>query len=135
MPVYHVTIGEKTYTVEISNPHERPVRAIVDGEPIEVEIAASPGATAHTPVETTPTGMIPTPQPAATAMTAAAAGDITSPLPGVVTTISVKIGDKVTPGQELCILEAMKMNNPIRATMNGTVTAIHVSVGQQVQYG
>jgi len=41
----------------------------------------------------------------------------------------------VTVGQELCVLEAMKMNNPIRSTANGTVTAIHISVGQQIQHG
>ena len=38
-------------------------------------------------------------------------------------------------GQELCVLEAMKMNNPIRATQAGLVKEILVSVGQQVQHG
>jgi biotin carboxyl carrier protein len=60
---------------------------------------------------------------------------VTAPLPGVVTVISVKVGDAVKPGQDLCILEAMKMNNPIRATFGGVVKTVYVTIGQQVQHG
>ena len=42
---------------------------------------------------------------------------------------------KVDKGTPLLILEAMKMNNPIRATAGGVVKAVYVTVGQQVQHG
>ncbi|MFP4343060.1 MAG: biotin/lipoyl-containing protein [Anaerolineales bacterium] len=137
MPVYHVTIGDQEYTVEIENPRERPVRAIVNGEPLEVHVEeGAVTATASTtealepPVSTVNTA-VRTP----TRMPAVGAGSVTAPLPGTVVSINVQEGDSIEPGQELCILEAMKMNNPIRATMSGTVKEVHIQVGQQVQHG
>lgn len=134
MPGYQVTIAGKTYHVEVPNPQERPVRAVVDGEAVEVWLDEDAG------VVSTPQPAISAPAPApipvvAPAPTAAAAGDVTAPLPGVIISIAVKVGDRVTVGQELCVLEAMKMNNPIRSTANGTVTAVHISVGQQIPHG
>ncbi len=129
MPVYRVTVAGKEYRVEVPNPREQPVRAVVDGEVVEVWMEES------APVA----GTAPAPAPPVVAATpvpiASQAGDVTAPLPGVVTVISVKVGDSVKPGQELCILEAMKMNNPIRATAGGVVKAVYVTVGQQVQHG
>ena len=61
--------------------------------------------------------------------------EIKAPLPGIIVSISVKEGDRVESGQELCVLEAMKMNNPIRSTLIGRVKTIHITVGQQVQHG
>ena len=134
MPGYQVTIAGKTYNVEVPNPQERPVRAIVDGEAVEVWLDEDAVAvSAPQPAISAPA---PAPVPVvAPAPTAAAAGDVTAPLPGVIISIAVKVGDRVTVGQELCVLEAMKMNNPIRSTANGKVTAVHISVGQQIQHG
>ena len=132
MPGYQVTIAGKTYNVEVPNPQERPVRAIVDGEAVEVWLDED-AVSAPQPAISAPA---PAPVPVvAPAPTAAAAGDVTAPLPGVIISIAVKVGDRVTVGQELCVLEAMKMNNPIRSTVSGKVTAVHISVGQQIQHG
>ncbi len=135
MPTYHVTIAGRMYTVEVPNPNERPVRAIVDGEVIEVAVAA-PSAAAQ-PVASAAPVSAPAPAPAPVrAPAGGGAGNVVkAPLPGTVVSISVKEGDRVSHGQELCILEAMKMNNPIRATQAGVVTAIHIRVGEQVQHG
>lgn len=62
-------------------------------------------------------------------------GIIKSPLPGVITGIKVKIGDKVTTGQEVAYLEAMKMENAIEAENDGTVTDIFISKGDSVLEG
>ncbi len=59
---------------------------------------------------------------------------VLAPIPGVIIAISVKPGDSVTRGQELCVLEAMKMKNAIRATRDGKIAEIHVSVGQTVNH-
>jgi len=139
MSVYYVTIRGKQYTVEITDPHARPVRAIVDGEVIEVNVAPTPIVAAPLPV------VIPAPSPVVPSAPVAppdetprqqtAAEEIKAPLPGTVVSIGVKVGDAVQRGQELCVLEAMKMNNPIRASRPGVITQLCVDVGQQVQHG
>ena len=62
-------------------------------------------------------------------------GTILSPLPGILTNINVKVGDKVSAGQTVAQLEAMTMENSIEAETNGTVTEIYVSKGDSVLEG
>ena len=57
---------------------------------------------------------------------------VKSPLPGVILDIKVNVGDTVKKGQTIIILEAMKMENNIVASVDGQVKAIHVTVGQSV---
>ena len=61
--------------------------------------------------------------------------DITAPLPGTMTEILVKPGDKVEEGQTVAILEAMKMENEIQAESGGTVKEIKVAKGDSVLEG
>ena len=65
----------------------------------------------------------------------ATSGTMRSPLPGTILSINVKVGDKVRKGQEVAVLESMKMENSIESEFNGTVTAIHVTEGKSVQEG
>jgi 3-methylcrotonyl-CoA carboxylase alpha subunit len=58
-----------------------------------------------------------------------------APMPGVVLKILVKVGDVVTKGMPLVILEAMKMEHAIVAPSEGTVTAINCREGEMVQPG
>ncbi|HJC93085.1 MAG TPA: biotin/lipoyl-binding protein [Candidatus Phocaeicola excrementigallinarum] len=60
---------------------------------------------------------------------------VRSPLPGVILEIKVKEGDAVKRGQTLMILEAMKMENDIKADRDGKVTAIKVSKGESILEG
>ena len=71
----------------------------------------------------------PAPQPAA------GANCVVAPLPGTVTEVLVKVGDKVSAGQNVLKLEAMKMENSITAESAGTVKAVRVQKGAQVQGG
>lgn len=142
MSVYYVTVHGKQYTVEIPDPHARPVRAIVDGEVVEVDVAPAPTSTPSpapvaAPVATSAPVSAPEVQPAPVRdePLSTAVEEIKAPLPGTVVSIGVSVGERVTHGQELCVLEAMKMNNPIRANQAGVVTQIFVTVGQQVQHG
>ena len=52
-------------------------------------------------------------------------------MPGTILRVSVSAGQAVKPGDTVCILEAMKMKNPIRATGAGTVAEIAVSGGTE----
>ncbi|MFH7564484.1 acetyl/propionyl/methylcrotonyl-CoA carboxylase subunit alpha [Oceanimonas smirnovii] len=64
-----------------------------------------------------------------------AGGSLTAPMPGLVAELKVAEGDRVAEGQTLLVLEAMKMEHPIRAPMAGTVAAIHFRAGEQVSEG
>ena len=57
---------------------------------------------------------------------------IISPMPGLVVSIDVEIGQEVQEGEAVCIVEAMKMQNIIRAEADGTVKAINVGAGDSV---
>ena len=69
----------------------------------------------------------------ATAPTAAAT--FTSPMPGTVIAVEVTEGQEVTAGTTLVLVEAMKMEHPVRAPVAGVVTALHVRTGQAVEAG
>jgi biotin carboxyl carrier protein len=58
--------------------------------------------------------------------------EVVSPMPGVVVAVLVKEGQEVHSGEGLLILEAMKMENEIRALRSGVVTAVPVTPGQRV---
>lgn len=62
-------------------------------------------------------------------------GIIKSPLPGTITGLKVNPGDKVSVGQEIATLEAMKMENAIEAEYSGTVTEVFISKGDSVLEG
>ena len=57
------------------------------------------------------------------------------PITGKITSVNVKAGDKVGEGDILCLLESMKMENPILAPVAGTVTKIELAAGQVVEVG
>lgn len=57
---------------------------------------------------------------------------IQSPMPGAVVSVNVAAGDTVVDGQELCILEAMKMQNVIKAEKNGVIKSVKVKAGDSV---
>ena len=57
------------------------------------------------------------------------------PIAGKIISVEVKPGDKVSEGDTICILESMKMENPILAPVNGTITEVGVAAEQVVQPG
>ncbi len=60
---------------------------------------------------------------------------VTSPLPGKVLSVTAKAGAQISEGDEICVIEAMKMENPIVATVSGKVTEVSVSDGQALKAG
>jgi biotin carboxyl carrier protein len=124
--IYQVKIGDRQYTVEIKDLSERPIVALVDGERLEIwpEGEASPQTAAK-------------PAPAAAASGPAedlAVKEFLAPMPGTIISVAVKAGQEVAYGQELCILEAMKMKNSLRAPRSGVISRVHVSVGEPVKF-
>lgn len=62
-------------------------------------------------------------------------GALTAPMPGVILEVNVKAGDQIERGQQVAILDAMKMHNVIGAARAGTVAEVFVVVGQNVDHG
>ncbi|NLX11070.1 MAG: acetyl-CoA carboxylase biotin carboxyl carrier protein subunit [Chloroflexi bacterium] len=131
-----VRIDSQLFEVEIDNLYTRPVVAVVDGQRFEVWPEVNP-----IPPHTEPAAAS-TPQPAQAAPARAAASapvgadssTVFAPLPGVIISVAVKPGDTVESGQELCVLEAMKMKNMIRAPRAGTIDTIQIEVNQHVKH-
>jgi biotin carboxyl carrier protein len=120
------------------------LRITVEGKAYDViveKIGSSEAAPVSTPVVRTaapaaaaparPVALAPAPAPAAPA----SAGDIRSPLAGIVQAIEVTAGSAVKEGDLVITLEAMKMYTPINASAGGTITAVHVKVGDAVEEG
>ena len=57
------------------------------------------------------------------------------PITGKILSVNVKAGDKISEGDTLCILESMKMENPILAPVDGTVSQVGVAADQVVKPG
>lgn len=107
----------------------------VNGNVYEVSVEENDGA-AIAPVAAAPKAAPKAAAPkAAPAAGKAGAVQITAPMPGKILGIKVKSGDAVKKGQAIIILEAMKMENEIVATEDGTVASINVAVGNSVEAG
>lgn len=61
------------------------------------------------------------------------AGELTAPMPGQIRAVNVSIGDPVSKGQTLMLLEAMKMEIRVQSHQDGRVKALHVEQGQTVE--
>jgi biotin carboxyl carrier protein len=74
-------------------------------------------------------------QPKGRARASAHEGALAAPMPATVRRILVAVGDRVTRGDPLVVLEAMKMELPVRATTSGTIRALLCREGELVQPG
>lgn len=118
------------------------LRITVDGTAYDVTVevvedtdsgmVALPSSPASPPP---PAPALAAPAPAAAPAAPAGAGDVTSPLAGTIVSIDVAVGDTVNAGDQVLVLEAMKMNNAVQATMSGTVKSIAVQAGATVVEG
>ena len=133
-----VKVANQTYAVEVGDIHDRPVVAVIEGEAFEVwpeEVVIShPSTHSHAvPLQAAPQSS-PTPQAAAPTTGIDHAKVVRAPIPGVIISVAVKAGDVVQHGQELCVLEAMKMKNVIRASRAGTIGGVQTAAQQHVKH-
>jgi biotin carboxyl carrier protein len=150
-----VKVNNRIFNVFIDNVHERPIRVDIDGQIFEVwpETNAAIPFTQHKVSPKDDIEVFKTENPAKfddklntsppLEVNSLSARDLApgqkmlsvrAPIPGVITAITTQVGSEVSVGQELCKLEAMKMNNSIRANHNGIISAIHVAIGQYVKH-
>ena len=128
-----VKIGDRWYSVEVGDVTSSPVQVLVDGEPVEVQLEqiARPDSQSRPNPQSDPAPVA----EAGVTRTPSAVKVFRSPMPGVILSVSVKEGDQVVTGDEVCVLEAMKMQQSLRADWTGIVRVVHVRPGQQVLDG
>jgi biotin carboxyl carrier protein len=138
MKHYRITLEGRTFDVEVlDDPRQRRVRVRVDGQVVTVEVEAVEASSREGDVTQSalPESVVPAAPLSSASKGAEAGGGVRAPLPGVVKSIAVRPGQQVAIGDELLVIEAMKMDNVIRATREGTVGTIHVTEGRQVAHG
>ena len=130
------------YEVEIEEMEGNIAKVSVNGIPFEVELKQpiNPAKAISRPKVAAPApapapAAAPAARPAVPAASAGAGTAVKAPLPGTITTVNVKVGDKVNVGDTVVVLEAMKMQNNIEAECAGTITAILVNPGDSVMEG
>ena len=119
-----VYVNEKPFAVQLPSamPDDGPVKVLVDAKEYAAEIRGSTGARSR-----------PKPKPKKTST--GGSGAVASQMTGRVIRVDVKPGDVVKEGDVLLVIEAMKMENEIRAPQTGIVGRIHVQAGQAVEKG
>ena len=134
--VLRVKVGDRWYEVEVTDLEGDPVQTLVDGEPVEVHLERLVETAVPEPESDETPQAVPAERPNPPARIAAAAvKTFNSPMPGVVLSVAVQAGDQVVTGDEVCVLEAMKMQQVLRAEWSGIVRTVHVQPGQQVSDG
>jgi len=122
MKNYTITVNGTPYNVTVEEGAGAPVAAAPVAAPVAAPAAAAPA---------------PAPAAAPAPATQGTAGSVKveAPMPGTILDVKVSVGDSVSSGSVLCILEAMKMENEIVAPQDGTVASVNVSKGDSVEAG
>jgi biotin carboxyl carrier protein len=149
MNEYVLTINQKEYRAEVGEINAEFALIQVNGKEFRVDLkqlglgklmpVATPAAEARPAASPAQPALGVAPAPAAPLAPAPASGDASSlvkaPLPGLIIDIKVREGEKVKAGQNIIVMEAMKMENQILATTDGTVKKIFVKKGDNVAEG
>jgi acetyl/propionyl-CoA carboxylase alpha subunit len=121
-PVRMVTIGDEVHRVVVRRGGQRGDYTLwVDGYRFDVEALDERTAAIRELSRLTSVASGPAP--------------LIAPMPGLIVRVSVKAGDKVGQGQGLVVMEAMKMENELRAQAAGTVKSVNVTPGTAVEKG
>ena len=136
---FEVQVEGESYEVTLSENENLPQAIITPGY-LPASPATPAGATGAAAADTGRARAAPATATTAAAPPArpAAAGKgsaLNAPMPGVILEINVQPGDVVQRGQQVLVLEAMKMHNLIGAPKNGTITEVCVAAGQAVGHG
>ena len=138
-----ITIDGKSYSVEVKDINADPIEMVVDGHNVSVTLGdedppiaiKSTTEVKDSTQDESKSDSVNAPEPPKKVSAPGPIKDFTAPMPGMIISIAVKEGDQVVPGDEVCVLEAMKMQQTLRAEWAGIVDEIYVATGQQIQGG
>ncbi len=120
MKRFNITVNGKAYDV-----------AVEELDPNAAPVAVAPAPKAATPAP----AAAPAPVQEAPAAVQGEGEEVCAPMPGTILDVKVNNGDTVSRGQVVMILEAMKMENDIVATCDGTITSVMAVKGDLVESG
>ena len=131
---FEVQVGGQSYSVSLTE--DQSVGG-VSAAPAAAPVAAAPAPAASALKAAAPAPAAAAPKAAAPKKPAGGGGKgaLKAPMPGVILEVNVKAGDKVTRGQQVAVLDAMKMHNVIGAPHDGTIAEVCVAAGQNVGHG
>lgn len=128
---YRVHLNSKDYEVNLLKRDSSLISFELNGKIYEVEVSPVLREQSKSPQRP----VLSSTQTAAPKAKSNTPGAVIAPIPGIIVDILVKVGQNVTAGQNLAVLEAMKMENNITAHAAGTVKSIDVKKGQEVAAG
>lgn len=133
MKHYQIRVDGRTFDVRIlSDPQQEQVEVEVDGAAFTVGVQVAAALQEEFAAEPQTAASV----PAAPVQTASpVANKVVAPLPGTVKLVAARPGQRVAKGDELLVIEAMKMDNVIRAPREGIIEAVLVAVGGRVAHG
>lgn len=133
MSAYSVTVGGETFEVVLKSRRGDTLTFTVNERehsiPVTTIQRAAAARVAITPLFTGSS------QRGSSPSKVALPPEIKAPLPGIISDIKVSAGETVSAGGTLVIIEAMKMENPIKAPTDLRVTQVHVKKGQEIPNG
>jgi pyruvate carboxylase subunit B len=121
-PVFHLAVGNAVFSIVVTPGNARGEYTVwTDEHRLEVEVLDERSRAIRDMTRTS----------------AARSGpaSLVAPMPGLIVRLAVQVGETVTAGQSLVVMEAMKMENELRAATPGTVKSIQVEVGAAVEKG
>jgi len=132
-----ITVNGRAFTVEVGDDGA----VLVDGIAYEVALEGETADVGGTSYQVQVSGLASTPLApspdasgqAAPGIVKAGAGAVLAIMPGKIVRVMVEPGQQVEAGDPVCVLEAMKMENELRARQSGTVRALHVQPGDDVE--
>ena len=130
-----ITIDGKSYSVEVKDINADPIEMVVDGHNVSVTLGdedppiaiKSTTEVKDSTQDELKSDSVNAPEPSKKVSAPGPIKDFTAPMPGMIISIAVKEGDQVVPGDEICVLEAMKMQQTLRAEWAGIVDEIYGS--------
>ena len=128
----HVRVNDDWYDVEIGDLYQRPVEVVVDGETYLVEVGNPSESGAPTARRAASAKAA---QPGLRGMTQGDERVIRCPLPGKIVSVSITKGQELEAGDEICLLESMKMEQSVRMARAGVVKGVKVKKNQAVEAG
>ena len=128
-----VRVNGQWYDVEVGDIYQNPVEVFIDGGRYLVETETAAGA-----------ARLPSPRihherkaelPGLRGITQGSPKTVRCPVPGRVVSVSVTKGQQVEPGDEICLLESMKMEQSVRAAHGGLIKSVKIKPKQSVNAG
>jgi len=120
-PLWVLTIGSAVHELVVERTGAGRVALTIDGYRLEAEALDERSRAVRAM--------------AATTAVAAGPAPLRAPMPGLIVRVQAAVGDRVAAGATLIVMEAMKMENELRATGAGTVRAVRVAPGTAVEKG